>query len=87
MSDINFIVGLAVVILTVAGSVIALMAHIDGKIDTKIKEFKDDIQTTIHTTNQTTNAKIDLFFNKIANENTELRGYVFNKPAEDKKPC
>ncbi|MHB1692578.1 MAG: hypothetical protein ACYCUW_01665 [bacterium] len=86
MSDLNFIVGLVALILTVAGSVMVLMSHIDGKIDTKIKEVKDDIQSTVNRQFNTTNAKIDLFFNKIANENAELRGYVF-KPAEDKKPC
>lgn len=42
MNDLKFIVEIIVIILSVAGSVIALMAHIDGKIDTMRNEIKED---------------------------------------------
>ncbi|MHB1547065.1 MAG: hypothetical protein ACYCSB_04240 [bacterium] len=66
MINSTFILTVIAAFVAIAGLFIGLMTHIDGKIDTKIKEIKDDI----HSTNSLTNAKIDLFFNKIANENT-----------------
>ena len=42
MSDLNFIIGLIAIIITVAGSVIALMAHIDSKITSMRNEIKED---------------------------------------------
>lgn len=42
MNDLKFIVEIIVIIVSVAGSVIALMAHIDGKIDIMRNEIKED---------------------------------------------
>ncbi len=42
MNDLKFIVEIIVIIVSVAGSIIALMAHIDRKIDTMRNEIKED---------------------------------------------
>ncbi len=42
MNDLKFIVEIIVIIVSAAGSIIALMAHIDRKIDTMRNEIKED---------------------------------------------
>ena len=42
MNDLKFVIEIIVIIISVAGSIIALMAHIDRKIDTMRNEIKED---------------------------------------------
>ena len=42
MNDSKFVIEIIVIIISVAGSIIALMAHIDRKIDTMRNEIKED---------------------------------------------
>ena len=42
MNDSKFVIEIIVIIISVAGSIIALMAHIDRKIDTMRNEIKAD---------------------------------------------
>ncbi len=41
MNDSKFVIEIIVIIISVAGSIIALMAHIDRKIDTMRNEIKE----------------------------------------------
>jgi cell division protein FtsL len=42
MNDLKFVIEIIVIIISVAGSIIALTAHIDRKIDTMRNEIKED---------------------------------------------
>ena len=42
MNDLKFVIEIIVIIISVAGSIIALMTHIDRKIDTMRNEIKED---------------------------------------------
>jgi uncharacterized membrane protein YqgA involved in biofilm formation len=42
VNDSKFVIEIIVIIISVAGSIIALMAHIDRKIDTMRNEIKED---------------------------------------------
>jgi cell division protein FtsL len=42
VNDLKFVIEIIVIIISVAGSIIALMAHIDRKIDTMRNEIKED---------------------------------------------
>ena len=42
MNDLKFVIEIIVIIISLAGSIIALMAHIDRKIDTMRNEIKED---------------------------------------------
>lgn len=83
-----------IIVLSSIGVIIAVVEIIGKHLRSLREEFKNEIQTSGQNTNakidsyiKITNDKIDLYFNKIGQENAELRGYIFNKPAEDKKTC
>ena len=75
MSDLTFILGIAVLILSLIVATMKIMSHFDVKMDEMVKELKSDI---IGSGNSTI-AKIDSFIDRIDNENAEFRRYRLEK--------